>query len=101
MISERNFACPLFFVLEQKRGKSSSLPILHPYPSTFTPPSPAPAEQRQLLFVSYMLCLRLGVRMCLFTDRGTAESVCLFVYLWAAEMGGGNNPEDNVRPCAY
>lgn len=36
-----------------------------------------------------MLCLRLGVRMCLFTDRGTAERVCLCVYLWAAEMGGG------------
>lgn len=40
--------------------------------------------------------------MCLFTDGGgsdssTAASVCV----WKAEMGGGNNPEDNVRPCAH
>lgn len=72
-----------------------SLPILHPYPSLFTPPSSVPAEQRQLLFVSYILCPRLGVRLRLFNDAGGRDTaVCVSI---AAEMEG----VDNVRPCAY
>ena len=68
------------FCVHIEKGKSVRVPILHPHPSSLTPPSPAPAEQRQLLFVGYMLCLRLGVSFFLqmpVTQIGTLLQMCV------------------------
>lgn len=82
----------------QKRKVGVCSPILHPYPLLSTPPSPAPAEQRQLLFVGYTLRPILGVRICLFTDAGGGDPAACVQLRW---VGWGCNPDDSVRPCAY
>lgn len=79
---------PVGFSQAQKRKVSVSSPILHPDPLLSTPPSPAPAEQRQLLFVGYTLCPILGVRICLFTDAGGRDAAACVQWVWGGWGGG-------------
>lgn len=86
MIKGTNVASLLFFVLRQNNGKWVSLPILHPYPSSSTPPFSAPAEQRQLLFVSYMLCWRLWSQNMSFDWRWWQRYCCVWEQRWGEEI---------------
>lgn len=105
IIRAGNFASQLFLCSYWEKEKSVS-----PHPPSLSllvpPPSPVPAEQRQLFFVCFMLRLSLKSECVFFSffltdargrDRSTAN-VCVYGQQICRER---NNPKENIKPCAH
>lgn len=107
IIRAGNFASQLFLRSYWQKEKSVS-----PHPPSLSllvpPPSPVPAEQRQLFFVCFMLRLSLKSECVFFflllfftdacgRDRSTAN-VCVYGQQICRER---NNPKENIKLCAH